>query len=119
MSLFIVLIGFFGITFFFSDFAPGETIVSRGVIVAVYYFTAAFFLTIFSGIRWWTAGFVAWGAIILGVTAALNNFMHDQNQILTNLGISCGPFLISILGGLLGTVTRTRFALFLQRRITA
>ena len=63
--LLILFAGFVGITFYFSDYGPGETALSRQTIALAYYFICGLLVTWISYPKKRTAYFLLWGVIIV------------------------------------------------------
>ncbi|MFH1031856.1 MAG: hypothetical protein V1767_04785 [Chloroflexota bacterium] len=62
-----LLLGLFGLSLFFSDPGPGETLLSRFVIAVVLYFTVGLITGFFNPRVWLLAGLVSWGGVMLGL----------------------------------------------------
>lgn len=90
--------GFFGLSLLFSDFGPGETPVERGFLVVGFYFFAGLILGFLNPWKWWFAGLVAWGGILIGLFAFFASFGHPKSMLLA-LGIFLGTPGLSVLGG--------------------
>ena len=68
-----LIIGFFGLDLIFSDFGPGETALSRMIIIAVFYVLFGLAAGFIVPRRWYLAGIMAWGGILVAVFAFVGN----------------------------------------------
>jgi hypothetical protein len=71
-GLFALALGFFGLSFLFSDLGPGETWTSRFIGLAVLYLGSGFIIGYVNPKLWMIAGLTAWGALLLGIVALIN-----------------------------------------------
>ncbi len=99
-----VAVGLFGLVLFFSDFAPSETVLSRGLTI--------FFLFLVSGLvigylipeAWPISGLMAWGAVLVGAVALLGG----GGTWLQAVGLLLAPLAFAIGSGYLGAWLRRK-----------
>lgn len=97
-SMLALIGGFFGLSLFFSDLGPGETMLSRFITAGILFFLTGLVTGYFNPHIWMLAGLVGWGGVLLGVSGLIR-----REEILLSLSmllISLGP---AFLGGFLGS----------------
>lgn len=101
-----ILSGFIGLSLFFSDLGPGETIVTWFIIAGVLFFFSGLIIGYFNAEMWLLSGIAGWGGTIVGLTGLLigENSLGAFLTLLLSLGIA-------LMGGFLG-------AIILKRRIS-
>lgn len=101
--LFVVYAGFIGITFYFSDYGPGESMLSRQVIAFVFYVICGLLIAWIRYPRKKTTYLLLWGVTIvacLSLPQALKEGVHSLWQIpvmvlVPFLGVSLSQVVIS------------------------
>ncbi len=104
-SIAALVVGLFGLSLFFSDLGPGETMFSRFATAVIIYFVAGLLIGFFNPKVWLLAGVVGWGGVILG----LSGLARGENPVLSLLMVvlSLGP---SLLGGFLSSYAAKRLS---------
>ena len=102
-SITALVVGFFGLSLFFSDLGPGETLFSRSVTAVILYFAVGLIIGFFNPKVWILAGLVSWGGVILGVLGLARG--EDAGLSLLMVVLSLGP---SLLGGFLASYASTK-----------
>lgn len=97
-SIAALVIGFFGLSLFFSDLGPGETFFSRFVTAVILYFVVGLIIGFFNPKVWMLAGLVSWGAVMLGLIGLARQV--DVGLSLLMVVLSLGP---SLFGGFLAS----------------
>jgi hypothetical protein len=94
----IMLLGFAGIFFFFSDLGPDETMAGRVLIATVYYFVSGVIVGFMATPTWWLSAGVAWDTVLLGLIALLNG-VAASNEWIELLIIIVVPVVAAVSGG--------------------
>ncbi|MDZ4296305.1 MAG: DUF192 domain-containing protein [Patescibacteria group bacterium] len=103
-------LGFFGLSFLFADFGPGETTTSRIISAALFFVVVALPIGYLNERRWWLAGLVGWGSAIAGLFPLAGGLaLGNWRQALQSL-IFFGPLLLALGSGYGGAVIRRRKA---------
>lgn len=98
-----LVIGFFGMSLFFSDLGPGETFFSRFVIAFILYLAVGLIIGFFNPDVWMLAALVSWGGVLLGLVSLAT--LEDPGLSLLMVVLSLGP---SLLGGFLASYASKR-----------
>jgi hypothetical protein len=101
-----IIIGFFGLTLFFSDGTP--SMVQRLAIAGVVYFVFGLLTGYFNPQIWLLAGLAAWGPVFLGVQGIASHGGGAVEAIPSFLGVAGLPLAAALIGAYLGSLPRRR-----------
>ena len=104
--LFALVVGLFGLSLFFSDFGPGETIAVRFLIAGLVFLFSGLVIGLINPRSWLLSGMVGWGGFLLSLLGMFR--LEDVPLALLTLVVSLGP---AFLGGYTGSLISRKYCL--------
>jgi hypothetical protein len=109
--LLIVLLGFYGIIFFFADLGPGESWFSRLALAFTFYTIASAIITWLVCPRWQLVLFVLWGCLAVAILNVQTVLSESTESKLNELALIVVPLAGTLLGISVIRITKSRRAL--------
>ncbi len=103
-----VIIGVFGLSLFFSDFGPSETVLSRGLTIFILFLISGVLIGYIVPEAWPMSGLIAWGAVLIGAVGLLGG----RNSPLEEVALLFLPLGFALGAGYAGAVLRRKKILY-------
>ena len=102
LIVFSIVFGLFGLSLLFSDLAPGESLLSRLVMAALFFLVTGIIIGYLNRTTWLISGLIGWGGVLLALQSLLNSAPNVLQTIILMFTSVVPAFLGGYLGSILG-----------------